>query len=853
MAIVIEHFILDFCLSSLICTDNYSIVNYKSPPMKFIYLCLISVLFSFNSAFSQVWEWTKTELNGIAQPNESDAPYELAADAQGNVYTLGDYNDSLYLNGTFITKGYGSYLAKYSAAGTLQWYRLIRRTDARSSDYTYKVQASDMVLNSQGIFLTGYIPADPFGTPTTYQIGTNNYTVDTTDRHIYGSTNEFFVCRINLNGGVVWNKTSRNVGIFTESYKPVIATDNNNAIIVSASKGNLVCCGNYQNSFLVGTDVITDNSGRPYREQLFILKFSVAGNFIWSAYVKDNLTNSGSGIAISLSCDNSNNVWLYTSAYSGVFFNNTQFNSINGGTSQVNVVAKLNRNGSVLFAKEISTGAHIDREARFGKPQFMAFDNTGNLYALVNLQKLTSVSYLNSNIPITTTQSTSAYILKYDNAGNFLWFKSFGSRYDYGDNYSTDIKFYNNALWITGSIRSSFSNPDTAYFKFDPLTVPDKRASSNFLKYFAAKADTAGNFKWATTFSGGSNVHGFSVLPTNNGVYTAGAYRVSINDLGKLGGSFVNPDIFIHNQFFGKLRDQSINIGAVTPKQLIPGCTINIPFVSDGLTFSATNTFTAQLSNENGDFSNATAIGNVSSTGSGSITATIPASLTYNSGYRIRIRSSDTLLTGYNYYAYADTGYKLTLTCLAPSAGFTSTNITSTAATVSWLQVGCAAGYRLQYRIKGTSAWTTAATLTSNSITSFNLTGLAPNTVYQWRIATRCRNNNVITYSAYTNANEFRTATAFSLAENNNNISTVQKITTNIQPNPANDIAILSLKGNVQNATVTMVDFTGKIISKENSVSAGQLQLPVSKLAAGTYLIKITSNTENRTLKLIKK
>ncbi|MGE0637613.1 MAG: T9SS type A sorting domain-containing protein [Bacteroidia bacterium] len=58
--------------------------------------------------------------------------------------------------------------------------------------------------------------------------------------------------------------------------------------------------------------------------------------------------------------------------------------------------------------------------------------------------------------------------------------------------------------------------------------------------------------------------------------------------------------------------------------------------------FSGGNTFTAQLSDANGDFSSPVDIGSVTSTTSGTITITFPANTPGGSGYRIRVVSSAT-------------------------------------------------------------------------------------------------------------------------------------------------------------------------------------------------------------------
>lgn len=58
--------------------------------------------------------------------------------------------------------------------------------------------------------------------------------------------------------------------------------------------------------------------------------------------------------------------------------------------------------------------------------------------------------------------------------------------------------------------------------------------------------------------------------------------------------------------------------------------------------FSGGNTFTAQLSDANGDFASPVDIGSVTSTTSGTITITFPPNTAGGTGYRIRVVSSDT-------------------------------------------------------------------------------------------------------------------------------------------------------------------------------------------------------------------
>lgn len=72
-----------------------------------------------------------------------------------------------------------------------------------------------------------------------------------------------------------------------------------------------------------------------------------------------------------------------------------------------------------------------------------------------------------------------------------------------------------------------------------------------------------------------------------------------------------------------------------------------VDFVATG-TFNAGNIFTAELSDQFGNFATPTAIGSIISTTSGSIPCTIPLGTPTGSGYRIRVVSSNPALTGSN-------------------------------------------------------------------------------------------------------------------------------------------------------------------------------------------------------------
>jgi hypothetical protein len=75
--------------------------------------------------------------------------------------------------------------------------------------------------------------------------------------------------------------------------------------------------------------------------------------------------------------------------------------------------------------------------------------------------------------------------------------------------------------------------------------------------------------------------------------------------------------------------------------------------------------------------------------------------------------------------------------CGDPS-GLSSSNITSTGATVSWTTVSGATNYTVEYKLSTATAWITAAAAATG--TSVNLTGLTQNSTYDWRVKANCSN-----------------------------------------------------------------------------------------------------------------
>ena len=73
-----------------------------------------------------------------------------------------------------------------------------------------------------------------------------------------------------------------------------------------------------------------------------------------------------------------------------------------------------------------------------------------------------------------------------------------------------------------------------------------------------------------------------------------------------------------------------------------------------------------------------------------------------------------------------------------------------------------------------------------------------------------------------------------------------------LYPNPTHNTSSLLIKGNAKNVGVTITDMAGRVIWKTNENNNSQINLPVEKLAAGEYIIRVNSGSDKKILKLVK-
>lgn len=176
-----------------------------------------------------------------------------------------------------------------------------------------------------------------------------------------------------------------------------------------------------------------------------------------------------------------------------------------------------------------------------------------------------------------------------------------------------------------------------------------------------------------------------------------------------------------------------------------------------------------------------------------------------------------------------------------------NSNITATSARLSWTPpASCAIGYQLQYRQVSTTAWTTLQFAAS----SRNITGLLPNTTYEWRVQTGCQQTPPIGSGNISGPN-FTTLSA-AIAGAGMKQSTGGGLKAILYPNPARDIATIQLSGVTGSVTIRVTDMTGKTVWQSPASTARQVLVPVAQLSRGNYLVTVIGAAESTVLKLVK-
>lgn len=267
----------------------------------------------------------------------------------------------------------------------------------------------------------------------------------------------------------------------------------------------------------------------------------------------------------------------------------------------------------------------------------------------------------------------------------------------------------------------------------------------------------------------------------------------------------------------------TITTGTPTPAPAYcAGATFTLPYSISG-SYTAGNTFTAQLSDGTGSFASPTNIGSVTTTSAGNINCTVPAGATTGVGYLIRVISSTPSITGTTYGPFTINP----LPVPAPSN-------TGPYCAGGTIQLNAAAG-SADYDWVGPLSY--AQTNTQNPTIASATTGMS----------------GVYTVTATTSAGCSATATTTVSVLDCSGIEDSFLDQIGIYPNPTADVFTISIPEAIVNDTkVSIINLVGEQVY---SITASQAKTIISTqslgLKAGIYLIQIRYNNQNKVVRLI--
>jgi uncharacterized protein (DUF2249 family) len=394
--------------------------------------------------------------------------------------------------------GFGDiFISKLDSTGNFQWAKRIGMS-------SYDQASSIAVDSNDNVYITGFFSQDSTdfdpGIGTFYLSNPNNGALT-------------FMLKLDANGNFVWAK--------------VLGPDSNSPSSIAIDRsGNLLITGIFGGTVDFDPNTGVENMSS-ISEDIYILKLTDAGDFIWSKQINTTTTNTRSS---SIAADRADNLYL-----TGLLLGTVDFNPGSGianltATSifGAEYIVKLDSAGDFIWAKMIDGSL-----SQTGADRSIRVDRKGNLFTAgwfnntVDFDPNAGVY----NLSVTLAEPSPTYLLKLDSSGTFVWAKQIA---DAGNGafraFALDMS---DNLYVTGRLLTVGD--------FDPSPAIDTLSTATG-GTFIAKYDTAGALVWATNYSDAN--------PNNDNNVT-----LNIDDFGNIisMGVFSNtadfdPGVGVYNQ-----------------------------------------------------------------------------------------------------------------------------------------------------------------------------------------------------------------------------------------------------------------------------------------------------------------
>ena len=255
------------------------------------------------------------------------------------------------------------------------------------------------------------------------------------------------------------------------------------------------------------------------QDDFFVSKLDSAGNFIWARAMGGPDFDVASGIAL----DGSGNVYTVGRFEGTVDFDPgpDTFNLTSAGDANITslgqddiFVSKLDSAGDFIWARAMG-GPFADAASS------VALDGSGNVYTVGGFRGTADfdpgrLSFDLTNAGGQNSSQLDIFVSKLDSAGNFVWARAMGSRFNEA---ASGV-----ALGGSGNVYTVGTFAGTTDFDPGPLTYILNAEGDNGI--FVSRLDGGGNFVWAGSIGGPFGQGASDVALDGSGnVYTVGTFQ----------------------------------------------------------------------------------------------------------------------------------------------------------------------------------------------------------------------------------------------------------------------------------------------------------------------------------------
>lgn len=692
-------------------------------------------------------------------------------------------------------------IAQTSYAQQMDWVRGIG--GAASLSATDLVTDTEGNIYTVGTFDYGMVDFDP---------GDNEYLILPFEIAAINQKDDVFILKLNSDGNFIWAKK------LGGSYR-----DNGVAVRLDAG-GNVLISGNFNTLGTPGGQMDADpNAGTFLLEGRggFLVRLDSDGNFIdakhWNGPV--NIT--------SMDRDGEGNLYIggtFTGTVDldpGTNPADTHFvTSIPGQTS---FLLKLDVLGGLSWAKQTASSV------AGGAPMpLIKVSPAGNVYVTGNLMGTADFDPGEDVVELTATALFEQYIYKLDTDGNFLWASKVNGQNAPGE-----------WLWVGNMAIDEDENiysvgAFSQTFDFDPSNETALHTSAINGSSYILKLDSVGSFVWARSLPQSTNeAQWIRVGAGNRSVYISGMFSDS-TDVGLGTGDHWLHDVSpnIANAFL--LR---INAGDASFSWVSQHATENALGASAGwgniFLNESNNCYVAGTFRTSYTFD---LFGNPTSLYATAASASVDVYVQkYSCNSYVDLDTTACLVFSFNNTDYTESGtYEILLTNAADCDSVITLNLTLI-------------------------SFDTIITVQGNG-----LLAVASGMSYQWL---DCDNNMAPIPGATAQLFQPEGSGQYAVLLSSNDCSYTsncvpyngtgigdmgENMQVTLHPNPTGDVLLIELAQPLHQASLRIMDLSGRVLIKQNGLSATQHRVDVSDLASGIYLLELQESGRTYQAKWVK-